>query len=212
MDGDPKDPTLWTSQFNATIPSGSSNQIPNDIIAYPRNPFELQNAVAWSANAPILGAVSKCPQTCRAKLLAPALAVTSCTSHLVSVDYTEPVNVSTMSLGSQIAYPLDTVGFLIDIALALDGSETVNVVTGYTEIDSCKGILNLTACTLESAVGEYNVLITENAVSILPPGIPTIKTLSSNTRVNHNWSKVDYGYPSTLAGIVAVASSKWESG
>ena len=64
------------------------------------------------------------------------------------------------------------------------------------------GFLNLTSYTLKSAIGEYDVQITDDAATLNPPGMPVILATANNTLVDHNPNSIDGYHPSTLAGIV----------
>lgn len=89
----------------------------------------------------------------QAKLRAPALAVTSCESHVIDVNYTVTQDLNEIFLNA--GPPLNTVAFLIATALVVDGeNEKINLITGYSTTKDCVGSFNYTICTLQSAVGE----------------------------------------------------------
>ena len=111
---------------------------------------------------------------------------------------------------SGTAPPLYTLTFLIDISLELDEKEHINLITGYGSSHNCTGTFNYTICTLDAAIGEYNVTVTENKVT-LDSGLPRIVAIANNTRVNRKWDKAENWYPSTVAGIVQIAFQKSRS-
>lgn len=89
----------------------------------------------------------------QAKLRAPALAVTSCETHVMDVNYTAPQDLNGVFLNK--APPLDRVAFLIATTLVIEGGyEKINLITGYSNTRDCLGSFNYTICTLQSAVGE----------------------------------------------------------
>ena len=88
-------------------------------------------------------------------------------------------------------------------------SEKINVITGYSTTTHCAGILNLTACTLESAIGEYQVSVSENKTTLIDPSGPRIVAIANNTAVSHRITKQSYGvHKSTLAASVSMASAR----
>lgn len=102
--------------------------------------------------------------------------------------------------------PYYTFGFLIDVALVLDEQESINLITGYSQLNGhgCVGTFRLNTCSLRSAVGEYNVTIDHDVVT-LSSEHPEIVGISNNAKVNHNWSDADQWRPSTLAGVVSIS-------
>ena len=101
----------------------------------------------------------------QAKLRAPALAVTSCDTHVIDVNFTQPEKLKNVFLNS--APPLDKVAFVIATALDVEsGKEKINLFTGYSTTQDCIGSLNYTVCTLESAVGEYVPFVVQSKMHV----------------------------------------------
>ncbi len=174
--------TRWETFFNATIPSSSGSN-PNDVWGYV--PVQVQTVVGapWLLNEPITGVVQGCNGRCRVKVRAPALAVKSCHTEDVKLNCTAPKKPNySASSDSEAAAPLDRAAFLVSSSLVLDARESMNLVTGFSEITNCIGTLHLTACDLRSAIGEYDVAVQDNAV--IPSSIhdPQVISIANNSK------------------------------
>lgn len=127
------------------------------------------------------------------------------------MDYLNPVNLTT-ELSESRAPPLNTDAFIISHSLQVDNDyESINLVTAQTTNVNCSGVLNYTACNLVSAIGEYDVLIKNNTISLTSLLEPKIVALANNTRVQP-YDEQRQNHPSTLAGISYLGSLKWDSG
>ena len=195
------EPELWIGGFNETIPTSNgnaSNGISTDIN------FRSEAVIDWYKLSPMTDVVRGCPGLCTAKIRAPALSVSSCESLLIPTNYSQPVNVDSI-LGFNTFGPLNSINFITNNVLQVDKeNEKIVVVTGYFKSqgsDSCVGSLNLTTCVLESAIGEYNIQISEDTTTLLP-GRPTIVALANNTQVNNTYDPNLAANPSTLGAIV----------
>ena len=83
---------------------------------------------------------------CNAKVKAPALAVASCSSRLtkVSFDYIWNTTVSLASVEkAEYAPPTKNVPFLIQPSLVLGEHESINLVTAYSKMPRCHGVINM---------------------------------------------------------------------
>lgn len=108
----------------------------------------------WYNNEP-LTAIKDCPGTCTAKIHAPALAVTSCTSFQHPVNYSIP---DPALLNEVVAPPLNHEGFFISTLLMPQEDETIDLITGFADTDDgCVGTLHYQACSLRSAIGGEQV-------------------------------------------------------
>ena len=137
--------------FNETIPIGSNGTAPNNLNLQIYG-WWIGVQASWLRNVPISGAIHGCPagSECSANVRAPALAVTSCTSHTVPVDYNKRT-----SRGRVVTYryapPLNRDGLIIDVSFVIgEEKEMTNVITGHSRTSHCAGTFNYTACTLES--------------------------------------------------------------
>jgi hypothetical protein len=90
--------------------------------------------------------------------------------------------------------------------------EWLNLVTGYATTKDCKGVLNYTACTLKSAIGEYDIHLDGDSLTVTNQESPTIIALANNTTPNNTWVEALDGHPSTLSGIASFAINTWNSG
>jgi hypothetical protein len=138
--------------------------------------------------------------TCNVKVKAPALAVSDCYSRVVDLDLNQGWKQTTTFTNSTLI--LSRTLFLSYLGLLIDdesNEESLNLVVGSAcDNDSCNGNLNLTACTLKSAIGSYEVLIEGGAISLPSPGTAEILDLANNTAVKE---RDPSGQPSTLAGV-----------
>lgn len=143
---------------------------------------------------------------------APALAVTSCKNHVIPVDYwqhiLEPKNIMDITA---TAPPLSSLAFMVDISLVVgEEKEYINLITGYGRNQNCTGTFNYTICSLESAIGEYEILVSGDKVE-MTSGHPDILALANNTKPSHKWNQNAQAYPSTLGGVVELTYGKLES-
>ena len=92
-----------------------------------------------------------------------------------------------------------------------DGEEWINLVTGFGTFGDCICVLNYTICTLESAVGEYEVRLDGDRLTVANPEVPTILALANNTAPNYTWVQEQDGRTSTLSGIATLAINTWNS-
>ncbi len=135
--------------------------------------------------------------------MAPALAVESCNSSSHRVNFSQPVSSAAVNEWYNKAPPLSFLSFMMDTSLDIsDSVERINIVAANAPgSGSCAGELNLTSCTLRSAVGEYDVLINDGIIT-LGNTPPRILALSDNARVNHTYDPEQTWMPSTLGGVV----------
>lgn len=142
------------STFNDTIPAANGTTS-NHII--PEAVVDLKGdwSGLWYSEGTMKGFIHGCPNnTCKAKIRAPALASTECSTTMIPVNYLNPVNITT-EIGQTFAPALDTDGFMISHSLQFGDKESINLVTASSSNTNCKGFLNYTACMLVAAVGDY---------------------------------------------------------
>jgi hypothetical protein len=105
---------------------------------------------------------------------------------------------------------LENMAFSVSVNLMIDDSrEKIDLVTGFSSSKSCVGTYTYMACTLEAAVGEYDVIITGNSTE-LKSATPRILAIANNTQVNTTWDREAGGFDSTLAGLVTMHWSRWQ--
>jgi FtsZ-binding cell division protein ZapB len=153
----------WSESFNDTQPGAEgpvSNRIWSGTGYWVKSPLSS----LYFTDAPLEGVVHGCHGTCKARVRAPALAVTACESMNIPVDY-----LKRFGNGSYLytAMPLTQLLFLVSSTLVVDGDkEKINLVTGHNTVDKrCVGTLNLTTCTLESAIAEYDVTVVNHTAT-----------------------------------------------
>lgn len=202
------------AMFNSTIPS-SHGSISNNVHSVVGPWFITQVGQPYWLEAPLPAFISGCSgERCKAKVKGPALAVTSCTSRYVSINQAV-ILANQLSLESvekaEYAPPINQMPFLIQPSLVLGEQESINLVTASAEMPGCIGTLNMTSCNLVSAIGEYSVTIRGGIVTLDKPIKPRILAFANNTQVARRVDPKWNFYPSTLAGIVHIASVKWAS-
>ena len=205
-------PYNWSASFNSTMPA-SHGSVPNNIQSV--MPHELATRLTnlwYYQEGALRGVVHGCVGKCKAKLVAPALAVTSCSSRQVPFDINLPYR--SWVLQAKSSPSLAQQAYLNTVTLVVDReNESINLVTGYATLDDeCSGPLNYTACTLESAVGKYDITIEDNLATLDAESVsnPYILAMPNNPAVTHRrtWEGT---HPSTLAGIVSMQWVKWDS-
>lgn len=190
----------FNSPFNATMPAANGS-VPNTIFVQPSFPQGLELAKKFYSDAPLSDIIQGCPErTCKAKLVAPALAAT-CSNHEILVDYNQPGGI-TPKQGQREAPALDRQALLATFSLVVDReTESIGMVTGFSRTHLCKGVFKYAACTLKPAIGEYEVTIERGRVTLDSPGEPAILALANNALVQTNPNSAPSN--STLAGIVS---------
>ena len=129
----------------------------NNIYPFAKYSFLDGQPGAWYTNGPLHGVVHGCRGTCTAKLTAPALAAVACSTRILPVNYSEP-----SGQGPLQAEPLFDNAY--DVVPSLDiqvSHEVINLITAYATINDsthCTGTLNMSICSLVSAVGEYDIV------------------------------------------------------
>lgn len=112
-------------QFNRTMPAPGDTQVSNEIWTGPARKLQENVAGLYFADSPLRNVVTGCPGSCRATVVAPALAVTSCTSYLLPVDYHQSIEGQDPTTSA----PLDQVNSYIEWTCA----DTVNILLSITE-------------------------------------------------------------------------------
>ena len=209
----------WSDNvFNATKPGPNGVEVPNNIFVTPDIVMLRDVAPAYSGDRLLVlpGPVTGCDTFCTAKIQAPALHKTSCSSYQIEVDY----KASTMLPLTQDyshAVPLNQQLFFISTTIVLGENETMSLISGYSQTTGCSGSLRYTTCLLESAVGEYDVYIDNDpATGIAGLRIdnsqePRILAISNNTAVSADLQRFDEWHPSTLGGVAFMVQEKWTS-
>lgn len=196
----------WSQSFNNTIPTihGSAS---NQVFAQDKSPLYdtvLQN---YQLDAPLFGVMNGCQTSCKAKLIAPAF-MPRCRLQQIAVDYSAPANLSEVMrlMNTFSAAPIRHDAFIIASSLVNDVVETLDLITAWSAVEHCRGILNYRVCTLSSAIGEYDVAVDHNEVRLDNPGHPRILAIANNTSVDPTDSQ-----RSTLAVVAALMSQMFEA-
>ncbi|KAK5168607.1 uncharacterized protein LTR77_005916 [Saxophila tyrrhenica] len=180
----------------------------------------------FGAGAPMRGAIVGCPSqsTCRALVRGPALAVDNCTSVSEPRDFKSLMSKTQakdfaqgcmwwVNFGPFSRPEEDQVVFKQKFSIFNGTTESFLYETTISDEDvarSCVGHVNTTSCYMVSAVGEYEVEITDGVVTFAePPSYPRIVARANNTAltdktvadfqlaINH----VDNAINTTLGGI-----------
>jgi hypothetical protein len=208
-------PGLWSYAFNDTLPTGGNTRTDNNVYSLGGGSILAgQFSQFVHSEAPIAGIVQGCNATCRASIQAPALAVKVCTSHQIPVNYSNAQPSPSYGKLEGFAPPISQQIFSVSVGLMLNEQEQIYLVTQHYrsyEGEDCVGTLLRNACTLESAIGEYEIPISDDKATINDPGQPKIIALANNTRTNYSFDAHLGGHPSTLAGIVNEAFFLWDS-
>ena len=80
-------------------------------------------------------------------------------------------------------------------------TEAINLITAYSDVRDCRGTMHLKVCKLQSAIGEYDVIVNNDLISFPSTASPQIVAIANNTP-NHAWTNMNQTvHPSTLTGI-----------
>ena len=208
---------LWSMGFNDTVPDGTGTTSNRMDLAGGGDDITVQMRISYMLETSLNKIVTGCEKTCKAKIQAPAFAVTACQNHSFPVNYTRDshsVNEIYTNADKFIAPSLNEDGIITALGLEAAEIEKAYLFTGFFDGSDCVGTFNYTACTLQSAIGEYDVTIDRGVLSLVNAAYPTIVALANNTQVDrHSWKNKNgaRGHPSTLAGILSLANLKWDS-
>ena len=112
---------------------------------------------------------------------------------------------------TKYAPPAGHESFIIATTLDTSGkTEKINALTAYTPTSDCADGIEYTVCSLESAVGEYNITIENDRLSLDSAAYPRIIDIANNTAVNRTPGSDGFRL-STLAGVAAGARVLWDS-
>lgn len=207
--------TFWSYAFNSTVPAGGGTTTPNTIYvtgtAY-GSQINSEFSARVRSDAPFSG-IDGCWRECRARIRAPALTPDVCTTKEYPMDYKKTYMTDVSEVGSR-APPPDAQTFMVSVGLMVDQpDESIYLVTGYFDGDEgCAGTLYQTACTLKSALGEYDVSIRNGIVTLDDPANPEIVAIANNTAVDRNIIPESVAHHSTLGSIALQAWMRWETG
>lgn len=117
----------WSPAFNDTIPSPEGS-FPNNVFCTGNNLFAPLMPL-WATDGTIHGTVSGCPGKCKAQMIAPALATTSCVRFRQPLMYAAPWDFL-HPFDKPRAPPLGHNAFVIDTSLDVSGEmEKINTIT-----------------------------------------------------------------------------------
>lgn len=204
--------------FNNTMPGPDG---PVSTAIYPCGPWYGFNELItrWrEGNGALPLVIQGCPDAaeCMVKLIAPAVVAKKCVTHSSPRNYTVPWPTHDKWSEDPAARPFDTEAFVIANALVVDGpQEQINTVMGYSTTEDCVGTFNYTFCTLESAVGEYDVMVHRDAFYLNTPVNPKILAVAEAPVSHDTFVSSDTfgrrGHQSTLGGVVSVMTVSWEA-
>jgi hypothetical protein len=190
------------------VPTADDGNIYNNVSVVSRLDSDTLWNKPWFNDVIPSEIIDGCHGMCKAKVRAPALAQTECTARKIPVNYTISVNLTNILGPTGVAAPLTQNSFFISPSMILEEREKANLVTAFAKTEDCAGILYMTMCTLESAIGEYDVTVNNGLITLREPRIIAV---ANNTKVDHTWNNITSSYPSTLGGIVTSAQNRFES-
>ena len=157
---------------------------------------------------------------------APALSIDYCTSILAYINYSEPFSAFEQKVFEESTTVLtDRTVFGVGIAAGFVNTSTECLVVQTKLADdsvtaTCAGYLNQTQCYLRSALGEYDVIVSNGSVRFAqPPSNPRIISYANNTSITKETiAKFNLHYPgspewirSTLSGIATTISYQYDT-
>jgi hypothetical protein len=204
-DQEPGGKVIWTTAFNESVPmidGKVSNFIVPDML---NNDNSTEIVKHFYREAAMAGVARGCHGECKFKLRAPALGKT-CLTEQFPVNYSSTI--TNAQLGSFMALDKSHLAYIASAGVIETGeSEEIYVISGYARNENCAGNFTYTACTLRSAIGEYDATVSHGLVT-LDSATPRILQLSNNTPVSNEIIRNDQR-PSTLAIVAFLGYSKW---
>lgn len=190
----------WNAAFNETISTVYGEKRNN---AWPVLDYAVESRVHKKmVERYMVNVVQGCPDHCSAQIRAP-VAIATCDSYSIPVDYNEPVRIAEL-YGKSISPPLSREAAIAAISLGVNDFETIDVLTAYSQTYNCAGELRVHMCSLRPGTGLYDVDIRDNKTRItrVPQShdVELTATYPVNRTVNPDWGL----YPSSLAAIVAI--------
>ena len=141
----------------------------------------------YESGTPIRG-IAGCSGTCSVIVRAPVLAVDHCFTSIAYRNYSTPLSVQEAKIfNTSHVLPADRRLFGI-VAWVEDGTTEhlalQTLLPDQAATDTCAGNVNKTTCYLVSAIGEYNVSVTDGVVKFHePPSYPKIISRANNTAI-----------------------------
>lgn len=196
-----------TPAFNDTVPAGNGKNISNLVMP---TAVYVQDYITnqWLSGGSFSGVVQGCAGVCRAKIRAPAFVPSACTIYELPNAFLEEMDTDSLGI---VAPPMNHAGLVIANTLVVGEHETINIVTEYADTPDCLGNISFHSCNYESAIGEYDVLISHGEVHFESLGSPKFIAKANNTAVDHGWDATLNGHPSTLAGLAALMFFRWDA-
>jgi hypothetical protein len=199
--------------FNESVPTGNGST-PNDIYPTPTGEnMTIDLRAKFQGDDPIVGRIHGCTaDACATTIHAPALQRTTCQTKTLPVNYTNLPSLKNSGKLMDVAPPLGQMAFFISVGLDIQGErESIYLVTGYAQPVDCVGTLTYTACTLESAIGEYDVVVKNNQLLMQNLENPRIVARANNTAVDNAYDPISASHKSTLGAVAAFAFAKWDT-
>ena len=173
----PEIPSYFTGSYDA---GGSQAKFSNAMLSV-MNEF--------SSGTPITSAIQGCVDNCIATIRAPALVSHNCNWNVTwknfSAPYTKAENKVYYSTGG---FPTSRELFETKLTPIYGATETLDLhvlLTGDQVAKTCAGPVNSTHCYLRSAIAEYEVRVTNGAVTLIDPANPTFIAWANNTAITN---------------------------
>lgn len=201
--------TSTLPSFNETMPAPSGQVATNVYLSSPPNAFD-GTSDHWTKDDGYAGVIHGCTGECTAKLIAPAVAVKTCVTRSSPRDYNTPLPAQDEVGVDTSAVPWETNAFIVATMLVVDGpQEQINTLIGYSTTEDCVGNFTYTVCTLESAVGEYEVSVRGDTTYIESAESPKILAIADAPVINETYH--DGLHWSTLGGVADQMILSWEA-
>ena len=195
-----------------TVSTGISNDY---MIAVGQHVTKAQQG--WTSSASSAGLIEGCPgKTCKAKIRAPALDITSCTQSTYESNFLG-LSPREKFVKTENDPPVENIAFMVNIGMLVREQELINLTVVYAQPSTadCKGNITARTCLLHSAIGLYDITIDDNMVTLDSPSTPEILMASNNTLFTSGaiWPTHNVqGYnKSTLAGVAGLGVERYVS-
>jgi hypothetical protein len=174
----------------------------------------------FSSGTPITNAIQGCVDNCIATIRAPALVPHDCRWNVTWKNFSTPYTPAERA-AYRDGWPSSRELFETKLTPIYGATETLDfhvLLTGDQVAKTCAGPVNSSHCYLRSAIAEYEVRVTNGAVTLIDPANPTFISWANNTAITNSTIhrfhlRESNGSPwinTTLGGIVNAFSFTFE--
>lgn len=159
----PELPSYYSGVYNAAI----------DLSDF--SPDILTVLDEYSSKSPITSGITGCTDYCTARVRAPALLAQRCEGKITHHNFSDPDAPDVYMFGTSLTSSYGTTETL----------DFMTTVAGDEVAETCAGLINTTHCYLQSAIAEYEVVISNGTITLVDPANPTWVAWANNTAITN---------------------------